>query len=169
MKAYLPKTRPLSGDYPEKWFGESTGDGVAVLFEDSQYDDWLGIFQKGEYGCSFAGLLGEKPFAFVIANGQGYVVDIDAKEIVCMTDDDYLQAAITVPNKELAVAAGFTNLHIYGLDGLVWEERSFAMDGIRLQRVEGSKVFGEFWSIDWKPFVLDVETWQIEVGGSSKD
>ena len=164
MKAYLPKTRPLSGDYPEKWFGESTGDGVAVLFEDSQYDDWLGIFQKGEYGCLFAALLGETPYAFVIAHGQGYVVDVDNKEIVCRTDDDYLQSAIIVPDKAVAVAAGFTHLDAYSSKGLLWESDRVSRDGIRLQKAEDSKVIGEIWSGHWEAFVLDVDTWEIEIG-----
>lgn len=46
-EAILLENRPISGAYPEQWF-DARGECTSILFEDDNYEKWLGVFGNAQ-------------------------------------------------------------------------------------------------------------------------
>jgi hypothetical protein len=161
MKATILSKIPESGTVREKHF-DAQGDCTWVEFSDDK-KSWVGVFGRGPLTKinlveRFAGT---ERF-FVVACGQGYSVDTDQEKCLFQTEHDYIQSAIAVPNRDLIVTCDFTDLEVYSSDKMVWRSERVALDGIRLEAADDSKVRGHLWNHDgWYSFTLDMKQWAL--------
>src|SRR5688572_30743605 len=71
--------KPQPDKYPEVHFDVS-GIATWVHFEDDEYEDWLGVFGRGDLvSRSFAMVFYTGGCALVSALGKGYVVDVNTR------------------------------------------------------------------------------------------
>lgn len=158
-------TVPVSGAYREYRFGHS-GVCTWVRVTDDQGDQWVGVFGNGQVNSAPSAF----PFvnerhAFVLAGGQGYVIDVDSRTVVFQTTANWLQQAIAVPGVDRVVACGGTELYGFTQAGEQWRSARVALDDIHLDRVLGSRVEGKVWQVDgWHAFTLECTTWTYRQG-----
>ena len=159
MKAKLLSKRPVSGLYSEEWF-DTIGDCDSVLFEDEDYQDWLGVFGRGRIvKFSTAILYTVGSTALVIAGGKGHVIDVNSRELKFRTTCDHLVGAIAVPERHLAIACDFTHLYALTSTEETWKSERAAMDGIRFGHVTPENLSGLAWDLDgWHTFTLRYDT-----------
>lgn len=87
--------RPVSGQYPEKHFGNITPNCLWVKFEDKDEQEWVGSFEQSwvEQG-SFIINLTSKGKSFVVAGGQTFLIDINTREQLNNTEITDTKTAI---------------------------------------------------------------------------
>ena len=165
MKAELLSYRPLSGEYEEHFF-DAVGECQSVLFETKELKTWLGIFGNGgEANFSTAQLFSNSPNALVVAEGAGYVVNVNSSELIYKTRDNLLSGVIGIPVKDLFIACSFTSLFALSQEGIVWESKRISWDGIKLESASEDEVLGRVWIAPegkWIPFQLVLDEWQIK-------
>jgi len=155
MNPVLLNNIPESGSIDEVRF-DAAGDCTWVKFQDSEYIDWVGVFGMG-WGGGEAAIQINDDLAFVLSNGQGYLVDINGRELLSKTDCDYLKSVIPSDCGNAFIGATDTEVYVYSLDGLVFSTERIASDGIKLASCSKGLVIGEVWGFDkWYPFALDV-------------
>ena len=162
MKIEILDKPPISGSMPEIQF-DAKGDCTWVKFGDG-FDEWAGVFGKGYNSGNMdaAVLFNSGQHAFVIAGGQGYVVNIADKSLVYKTPEDYLQGVIAIPNRDLIITCDYTKLKLYDSNRKLWESDRMALDGIKFTGVTSYKVSGYIWQIEgWYSFAFDVDSRSI--------
>jgi hypothetical protein len=163
MKATLLRRRPISGKYYERWY-DARGNCASVLFEDNEYQDWLGVFGKGDlvrFSTSILFSIGSA--AFVVAGGQGYVVDVNSGELRYRTICDRLVGAIATPNRDLVIACDYTSLYALTSTEQIWRSERVAFDGIRLEHATPGHLSGSVCFPDgWHAFTLHYADWRFE-------
>lgn len=163
MKTTLLDIRPLPGDYPEKHFN-ARGQCTSVLFEDQNYQDWLGIFGNGgvtQY--SAATLFSTTSAALIMAKGEGYAVDVNTKQLTYKTKCDYLVDALQIPDRDLIIAYNFTNIFAFTSKKQVWDSGRIASDGLKFEGIFASVVHGKVWAYtQWQNFTLNLNTFKLE-------
>lgn len=106
MEAEIFRTPPTSGEFTELRFN-AVGDCAWVRFDAAE--SWVGVFGHGAFGSSAAVATSEADeTAFVVAGGQGYLLDRSACEVVHLSEFDYLKSVIAVPESSLYVACSDT-------------------------------------------------------------
>ena len=157
MEATLADNIPVSGEYEEVCF-ECGNDNAWVKFQDSEYEEWYGVFGRGLSAHSKVILVGENSLCFVNAGGQGYWVDINSKKLISKTKDDYLENTIAVPRHELVICSDFTNILFYTPEGLVWDSGRVSMDGISFEEITENYVKGKINDLtdEGSPYVLQI-------------
>ena len=151
-------TPPISGTVDEVRF-DAVGDCSWVRFADAVGAQWCGVFGPG---CvrGRAAAVNPDGQAFVIASGQGYLVDVNTRKLLHKTACEWLIAAIAVPGRDVFVACTYTNLVAYSPLGCVWGSDRVSVDRIELAEVSGSKVRGRVWDLSNRvDFDLDIEGW----------
>ena len=159
MRADILNNPPVSGTIDEVQF-DAVGDCTWVRFSNSSRE-WAGVFGKGDVANHINTVTvfdGEK-HAFVIAGGQGYVVNLEERSLQYKTPDDCLQGSIAIPQKALVLTCDHTNLIIYDSAKKLWESDRVALDGIEFTEATSDQVSGYIWQIEgWYSFIFDVET-----------
>ena len=161
-EAILLESHPISGAYPERWF-DARGECTFILFEDNNYEKWLGVFGNSQI-TRYSTVI---PFSgtacvLVIARGQGYVVDVNMKELRYKSSCGYIVSAIQVPSRDMIVACDFTDLYTFSSEKELWRSEQIAMDGIEFVKATNSEVQGKAWIADhWQNFTLDVDTMSV--------
>ena len=164
MKAKLLSKRPMSGKYKEHWF-DAVNDCISVLFEDGEYQDWLGVF-----GCSdIVQNSVVVPFSVgtaihVVAGGKGYVVDVNTRSLSYHTPCDWLVDAIAVPGRDLVIGCDYTRLYALSSSEQLWQSDRIALDGIQFLTSAQDHLVGQGWQgiTEWSPFTLHFDEWRIE-------
>ena len=111
------KTPTLSGDYEEHNFSTS-GNTLWVKFTDDEYLEWCGVFGLGIKSIySFVVRIPRKPEFLIIAGGQGYIVNVNTRELVAKTEWDDIQSIIYNEEEDVFVVTdglrlGTLNLHM---------------------------------------------------------
>lgn len=170
MKAEIPREPLLSGDYPEHWY-DAGSFCTRVLFEDEDYNEWVGVFgqSRDSTGLSKAIQFGQGSSAFILARGQGYIIDINSKALFHKTECDWLQDAIAIPNHNFIVACDWTDLYAYSNEGLLWQSNRIATDGIHFLEATQNYLTGQLWRPNlndedqWLRFRLYYDGWRIVV------
>jgi hypothetical protein len=156
---------PISGTYSEQWY-EAKGDCTFVLFENLEYEEWLGVFGNGgitKYSSAI-------PFpsttsALVIAQGKGYVVDIQTKQLRYKTKCDYIVNAVQVPARNIIVACDFTKVHAFSNEKQIWQSDDIASDGVELGDMSDACLHGKAWRYSqWQPFTLRIDDLVLQFG-----
>jgi hypothetical protein len=155
--------QPQPNKFPEVHFDVS-GLGTWVHFEDDEYEDWLGVFGRGD-------IVRERNFvvsfytggcALVSAWGRGYVVNVNTRTMVYRTSCDMLVGAVAIPGRDLVIACDWTNLYAYSCTAEVWGSKRIASDGIEFVDASSDTLTGRayIWS-EWQPFTLRFDSWQM--------
>ena len=112
LKVSILSEPPISGTIKEIWF-EARGDCTWIRFE-REAEIWAGVFGKGTHKnynavCKFS----DDKYVFIIAGGQGYVLDSRERKICHKTSIDYFVSAIAAPHKDLVIVCDFTRLYAF--------------------------------------------------------
>jgi hypothetical protein len=143
MKVKLLDHRPHSGEYTERWY-DAVGDCINVLFEDDEYNDWLGVFGSGGVGSLRRALIfPTTSTALIIAGGHGYVVNGNTGVLSYRMDCDAWQDVVIVPGHDLIMGCDFTKLYGVTSNGLQWKSDRVALDGILLKEVTPDYLIGQ--------------------------
>jgi len=163
MKATLLRSRPISGKYHERWY-DARGNCASVLFEDNEYQEWVGVFGKGGLvGFSVSIPFSTGSAAVVVAGGQGYVVDVNSGELKYRTTCDCLVGASAIPNRDLVIACDHTNLYALTSTEQIWQSERVALDGIRFEHATREQISGSVCFPDgWHAFTLHYADWRFE-------
>ncbi len=152
---------PVSGSADEVRF-DATGDCTWVQFTDEETQQhWYGVFGDGDPRGAKTVTTNTNGQAFVIAGGQGYLIDTATRQLLHKTEVDYLVSAIAVPGKDLFLAAD-VGLFAYSSAGLVWQGSRISVDGITFTGATASQVEGLVDSVTngQLSFTLQLEGWQ---------
>jgi len=153
-------TIPRSGSVDEVRF-DASGDCLWVKFQDSDFSDWVGVFGPG-WGGGDDAQQNVSGIAFVVSNGQGYVVDVYSRALLSKTACDYLKRVVSCSNN-MFVAATNTDIRVYDSKKLVFCTERVASDGIEFDTYGDSTVKGKVWGFDsWYSFTLNIVTQKYE-------
>ena len=164
LKTSILSKPPISGSIKECWF-DAQGDCTWIQFE-RESETWAGIFGHGTLKnhhavCKFA----DDKYVFVIAGGQGYVLDSLSKKLCHKTSVDYFTNAITAPGKDLVIACDFCRLYAFDTQELIWQSEQVALDGIQLDFSTENELSGKVWQFDgWYAFTLEYKNWKFAQG-----
>jgi hypothetical protein len=152
-----PYGRILAG-FPAEW-GLRGHEGTVVEFKTTT-GDWVGNFEPGIEGLEFAGVHPNGVDAVVIAAGDLWVVNGQARTAQRLLSA--LNALLEVQNPMgwIFSRQGIA-LARFSLEGLVWHTRRISWDGFDGLAVEKEKVTGLAWSPGddrWSPFQVDLQT-----------
>ncbi len=163
VQATILKAPPVSGSGDEVRF-DATGDCTWVQFTDEETQQhWYGVFGDGDPRGAKTVTTNTNGQAFVIAGGQGYLIDIPTRKLLHKTAiDDYLESVIAVPGKDLFLA-GDIKLYAYSSTGLLWQSPRVAVDGITFTGATASQVKGLVEALDGKVlFTLRLSDWDYQ-------
>lgn len=163
IRAAVLAAPPVSGLVKEVRF-DASGDCTWVRFTDNETGaQWCGVFGNGDSRGAKTVAINTDGQAFVIAGGQGYLINTASRQLLHKTNHDYLQAAIAVPGKEVYIAGDFTKLYAYSSTGLVWHSPRVSVDGLSFTGATESQVDGLVESLDGKvPFTLRLAGWEYQ-------
>ena len=165
MKPEILTNIPESGSIDEVRF-DASGDCTWVKFLDSDYIDWAGVFGHG-WGGGQDAHQNANGVAFVLSNGQGYIIDVNSRNLLSKTECDYLKKIVSCGDTNTFVAATNTDLRVYSDKGLSFSTERIASDGINLNSCGNGIVAGEVWGFDkWYSFTLDTTKQKYECGWS---
>jgi hypothetical protein len=162
MKINVLDKPPISGSMAEVQF-DAVGNCTWIKFDDG-LDEWTGVFGQGGIArhVNAATLFNNDKHAFVIAGGQGYVINLADKSLVYKAPDDYLQDLIAIPSHDLILTCNYTDLILYDSKKKLWESDRLALDGIKFTEASADNVCGYIWQIGgWYSFVFDVTSRSI--------
>jgi hypothetical protein len=159
VRARILDTPPISGSVPEYWH-DAWGDCVWVHFDAADGREWAGAFgATGVTGSTVVALFGGDRSAFVIARGQGYIIDTGSRELRHRTECESLVDVLALPGRDLVAACDSWNLFVYAPAGLVWKSERIAVDGIRMEAAGPAELAGSCDVGDRRSFRLDLTTW----------
>lgn len=110
---------PISGQYPEFSFGERFNSPLWVEFKSQSGDIWYGCFPKmWDKGFNTALIDNNGHSAFIVAGGQGFLIDIvNKKRIVTTEDYQAIESAIKTMNPEYYMAGLFDSAYVIDTKG----------------------------------------------------
>lgn len=163
MKAQPLKSAPVAGICPERWYGVNV-DIMWVLFEDENHTNWIGAFKRGCIPHFNVVLPFQTSDAFlVVANGQGYVVNVTSRELLYQVESDALVDAVAIPDRDLIIVTDcYVSLRALTSAREIWHSDRISMDGIRFEQVTSEFLTGQGWQLDGcHPFALNLRDWNL--------
>ena len=164
LKVSILSEPPISGTIKEHLF-DAQGDCTWILFE-RESEIWVGVFGRGalkNYNavCKFP----DDKHVFVIAGGQGYILDCSTRKLCHKTSIDYFVGAMVAPCKDLTIVCDFTRLYAFDTKELIWRSDRVALDGIKLDSSTENELSGKIWQTDgWYSFRLKYTDWKYSQG-----
>src|SRR3954466_3751447 len=135
--------RPISGQFLEVHFGNVTPYSAWVLFTDKSYKQWTGSFARGWEG--FATLIinvEEHERAFIVAGGNGYLINLTKKQLVNNMELSDIKTAIADVKRKRIIFSNSFNIQYIDFDGKIstlFNEHYF--DEIELLEIRGDELF----------------------------
>jgi hypothetical protein len=159
----------LSGSNEEVYF-EASGDCTWVLFEDEE-TDWAGVFGRGLRNENSVASFNSGKYAFVVAGGQGYVIDVASRKLLYRTESDDLTGVLGAPSADLCIATLCPNrIHAYSSNGLVWASSRLGRGGLMLDSWDDKCVQGKVSDFDgWYLFTLNLAPFEFCRGNKIDD
>jgi hypothetical protein len=167
MNALILDKVPFSGEYPEKHFGEHFNSILWVKFTDNACQEWVGSFSKVYSDFNKVLTDNATETAFVIAGGQGYLIDINTKELLHETDIPTIESLIHTSNPEYYLLGACYCIYIFDNRKLLKRyDPPFTVDGIWFREQQGQKAIGELYSGQYQQdsnleFSFDLVTHEI--------
>ena len=164
LLAGLPSSGPMALGFPAEW-GAQGHEGTVVEFTNGR-TRWTGNFAGG-YGITLAQAHPNQRDAVVIAGGQMYVVDIDARSAHCPLASIQDMVEVNDPDGWIFDISGLALVR-FGSRGVVWHTRRLSWDGLRDLRIDNRTLTGGAWSPledRWMEFQVDLITGR-STGGS---
>jgi hypothetical protein len=146
MSAEILTVTPMSGEFPELHFGNHFNSKLWAKFVDNQFGEWVGCFSKSHAsGFSVALTNHDNSKGFVVAGGQGYLIDIQERMIIKELDDQPLiESAIATTKPGYFLAGTFNSIYVLDNTGLLKEIKpDMIIDGIYFKRQINSKAIGD--------------------------
>lgn len=161
MKAELLNQIPLSGSVEEKHF-DAISNCTWVMFEDRDYCNWAGVFGYG-WGGGTEVCLNESGLAFVLSNGQGFLIDVQSRNLLHKTECDYLKSVVALTNGDTFVASDDLHLYLYENGNLTHTTERIALDGIEFKCAGFGEVVGKLWGLnEWHEFEFSVRKRELK-------
>ena len=162
--------RPISGQYPEKHFGNISPNCLWVKFIDKDEQEWVGSFEQSwvEQGTFIINLT-RKGKAFIVAGGQTFLIDINTREQLNKTVISDTKTAITDEQGEnIYYSSGFDLrfMDIKGNDFVLFDNYYF--DDIKLKEIKDNKLYATYWNYQTstEPFHFEIDVMTKEVKDS---
>ena len=165
--------RPTSGQFTEKHFGQVTPYSAWVLFTDKDYQQWVGSFARGWEG--FATLiinLEKQEKAFVVAGGDGYLIDISQQELINEDELSGIKTAIADVVRQRIIFSDGLNLQCIDFEGkvsILYDDHYF--DDVELLEIRDNTLYARYWYYqrDSSPFSFEMDLATKEVKDSYND
>ena len=141
MEAEILSIPPISGDYEEHNFSDS-GNTVWIKFSDDEWVEWCGVFSLGWKSFSSVHRIPEQPIFLVVAGGQGYYVDVNARKVVDTTDWDDVEAIIYSEEIKAFIVSDGLRVGVIKNGKLMWSSDRISLDGITFLNSSGPIVEG---------------------------
>jgi len=171
MEAEILNQRPISGVYEEHSFSAS-GNTLWVKFIDEEYLEWVGVFTQSEWSPYNKVLrLSDEKLFLVIAGGQGYFVDPNARNIVATTDWDDIRDLVHNEESGYLVATDGLRLAVLKRHELLWTGDRISLDGINFTGQSGLMVKGKLNDLtdDGCEFSFNVNTRELNAKWTFSD
>jgi hypothetical protein len=128
-------------------------EGFVVRFLPGAEGEWVGNFQRGF--CSFDDVCmhPDGKHVLIIAGGEAYVID-PASQSVTQSFGGQFESCIPLPDNRGLLLSSCLSLTLISSQGIAWQSRRLAWDGLRVLGVSADEVFGEARHFDdsWPAF-----------------
>ncbi|MFM9899445.1 MAG: hypothetical protein ACKVOT_00360 [Polaromonas sp.] len=160
---------PGEGERPRQYSATGQGmhrEGYVVEFTPNQGQPWVGNFQPGVTSFTDLAEFPHSDSVLVVANGQGYLVDIQSGILLTQYESD-IDFLFSSPAADLVIAGTVTDFSAFRGAAKVWCTRRISWDGFRNLAVLGNQLTGEAWCFDnsWHSFSVDLADGKV-TGGS---
>jgi len=139
--------RPISGHFPEKHFGQTSPHSSWVKFTDKNFQEWVGSFAQSWNGYLKTIInFEEQEKAFVIAYGNGYMVDISTRLLLSDQKIEEIVSAIKDEEQQRIIFSNGYNLQQIDIEGnisILLDKYFF--DEIELLEVKDDILFARYW------------------------
>jgi hypothetical protein len=171
MTVTILNSAPISGQYPEFSFGERFNYPLWTEFKSQTGDIWYGCFPKmWDKGFSTALIDKNGHTAFIVAGGQGFLIDTVNKKLILTTEDfPAIESAIKTNNPEYYIAGVFYSVYVIDTKGEIKTiEPGFMTEGIFFTGQNDNKAIGKLDAAmnqyEYKyDFEFDLETFQFNI------
>ena len=176
MSAEILDITPTSGSYSERHFGDHFNYRLWVKF-DNTTEEWVGCFSRpNNVGLDKVLIDKENLTAFVVAGGQGYLVDIVNKVLLVeLEEQPLIESAIITTNPNYFIAGTFYSIYILNNKQLVKEVRpDLIIDGIYFSEQQDNEALGKIATAENQyernlDFVFDLKTFELGLNYVSKE
>ncbi len=145
MKAEIIKGKPFFARVSRKNFGDTDKPALYVKFTDKNHTKWMGRFAKEE-GNGLCQVIEDSTGSqcMVIANGKGYVVDIEKQTLLKeFGKQDHIISALHTTTPNYFVAGTDNSIFIINQEGTLKEILpDFKVDGFNLAKQQENTVNG---------------------------
>ncbi len=145
MNAEIIKRKPLISRLTQKYFGDQNKPGLFVKFTDNAHNKWIGRFAKADLNGKCQ-VIEDKNGSqcLVVANGKGYLVDIDKESVLEEFDEkNHITSALHTSNPSYFVAGTENSIFIIDNEGLFKEiYADFVVDGFHMKQQHENSVSG---------------------------
>ena len=165
--------KPISGQFPEKHFGQVTPYAAWALFTSEDFGQWAGSFARGWEG--FATLiitLEEQEKAFIVAGGDAYLIDVTKQQLLNKEDISGIKTAISDAERGRIIYSDGLYLHCIDFAGkisVLYDKNYF--DDIELIEVKDNTLYARYWYYqrDSSPFTFEMNLVTNQVKDSYYD
>jgi hypothetical protein len=175
MSAEILKQTPQSGDFPEKHFGETFNTVLWIKFVDNDFQEWVGCFSRPYEAIDKVLTDNANETAFVVAGGQGYLIDILSRELLHKTDEiPALESIIHTTNPEYFLIGACYCIYIFDNRKFIeCYNPKFMVDGIYFTEQRGVKAIGHLYSYQFQEdlnvgFEFDLTTNEMTINKNVK-
>jgi hypothetical protein len=155
--------------------GQSASGGLIFEVDPSDSDSWIGFARPASAGSRHAvtGLLPtpDPSKLCVISRGTAYLVDVATRKFALLALSDPVIFVTSLTDAGLLLLATPWRVMAIGLDGPAWQTGRLAIDGLRLDETDGSRLVGvaDPDSPEPREFVIDLLNGSHEGGAVVKD
>jgi hypothetical protein len=125
-------------------------DGLNVHVIPHQGEEWVGTFAAGGYGPKTVSEVCSTPNPTklcVIAEGQGYIVDVEHPDSCDSVTIFPVLAVRSSAKHRLLIFANHTELLAVGAEGIAWRTARLSWDSLKLTSMNDDELCGVFWDI----------------------
>lgn len=158
--------KPISGQYPEKQFGAISPNCIWVKFTDNKYQDWVGSFRKSWDGYgTFILNLEKQEKAFVVAGGEGFLVDISTRLQLNNQSITDTKSAISNDEQTIIYFSSGYDMQFVDIDGNVSVLLdNFYFDDIELVEIKDNILYVKYWH-----YLRESEPFRFEINLQTKE
>ena len=146
MSAIIINNIPISGKYPEHHFGEHFKSSLWIEFIDNNSNKWFGCFSKEhDHGFNKVLINKENTTAFVVSDGQDYIIDIENRKIKFKTEEHPLIVSlILTENPNYFIVGTFYEIYIFNSEKRIKKLiPNLILDGIYFNKQEEKQAVGD--------------------------
>jgi hypothetical protein len=162
---------PPYGETPKRFSSTGLGtqsEGLVVEFRSNEGPTWVGNFARGIAAFDWVGVHPNDHDALVVAGGQGYVVDPEARTLISTFGGAIVASIQYLPKRSVVFNHQGLFFEAVGASGHLWKSRRISWDGMRSIEIHEAILSGESWNAlddSWQEFRLDLNIGAV-TGGS---